>query len=231
MCLIIKKPAGRSICADFLKNAWERNFHGWGGFFVQDGEVVWERGLDFDDLLAYNSRLPAKVEACIHLRKATYGEVNHEMAHPYMVRPGLMLMHNGSIPQLAPQNPAFSDTSELARLLGDLLKDLSDEQTAAMVRSPAFARLTAPLIDGSMVVLMDQGGVVRLGREWHTVKSCEWTGAMTGIQVSNSHTWGEKARELARQAQRRGTWQGLLQGLQERLAPAYRVIGRAPSSR
>ncbi|RZK99903.1 MAG: hypothetical protein EOP36_17680 [Rubrivivax sp.] len=230
MCLIIKKPAGRTICADFLKNAWERNFHGWGGFFVQNGEVVWERGLDFDDLVAYNRRLPAHVEACIHLRKATYGDVNHDMAHPYTVRPGLMLMHNGSIPHLAPQNPALSDTSELARLLGDLLKGLSDEQAAAMVRSPAFARLTAPLIEGSMVVLMDQGGVVRLGRDWHTVKSCEWTGAMTGIEVSNSHTWGEKARALSRQAQR-GSWQGLVQGLQERLAPAFRVIGRATSGR
>lgn len=195
MCLIIKKPAGRAICADFLKNAWQRNFDGWGCFFVQDERVVWARGLHFEELLDYNRHLPANVEACIHLRKATYGHVNHDMAHPYQVRPGLMLMHNGSIPHLAPQDPSVSDTAELARLLGDLLAGLSDEQAAAMVRSQGFARLTAPLIEGSMVVLMDKGGLVRLGREWHTVKSCEWPGVMTGIEVSNSHTWGAKARQ------------------------------------
>ncbi|MDI1260678.1 hypothetical protein [Aquabacterium sp.] len=230
MCLIIKKPAGRTICADFLKNAWERNFHGWGGFFVQNDEVVWARGLAFDELVEYNRRLPTHVEACIHLRKATYGDVNHDMAHPYTVRPGLMLMHNGSIAHLAPQNPAFSDTSELARLLGDLLKGLSDDQARDLIRTHAFARLTAPLIEGSMVVLMDKDGVVRLGRDWHTVQSCEWTGAMTGIEVSNSHTWGEKARALSQQA-RRGGWHGLVHALQVRLAPAVRVIGRAVSDR
>jgi predicted glutamine amidotransferase len=133
MCLIIKKPAGRTICTEFLKNAWQRNCHGWGGFFVQDGQVVRARGLHFEELLDYNRQLPANVEACIHLRKATYGEVNHEMAHPYLVRPGLMLMHNGSIHHLAPQDPSVSDTSELARLLGDLLAGLSDEQAAAMI--------------------------------------------------------------------------------------------------
>lgn len=230
MCLIIKKPAGRTICADFLTDAWERNFHGWGGFFVQNGEVVSARGLEFNELLEYNRRLPTNVEACLHLRKATYGDINHEMAHPYAVRPGLMLMHNGSIPQLAPQNPALSDTSELARLLGDLLAGLSDEQAATMIRSQAFARLTAPLIDGSMVVLMDTGGLVRLGREWHTVKSCEWTGAMTGIDVSNSHTWGEKARALSRQA-RRAPWQTWAGDLLARLLTGLRDVNRAFSGR
>jgi hypothetical protein len=210
MCLIIKKPAGRAICADFLKNAWQRNFHGWGGFYVQDRQVVGARGLNFDELLDYNRQLPVNVEACLHLRKATYGEVNHDMAHPYTVRPGLMLMHNGSIHHLAPQDPSVSDTSELARLLADLLSGLSDEQAAAMIRSQGFARLTAPLIEGSMVVLLDKDGLVRLGREWHTVKGCEWTGAMTGIEVSNSHTWGAKA-------QQRKTWPAWLASWQIRV--------------
>ncbi|RZI83409.1 MAG: hypothetical protein EOP38_12780 [Rubrivivax sp.] len=195
MCLIIKKPAGRTICADFLKNAWQRNFHGWGGFYVREGEVVWARGLEFDELIEYNRQLPVNVEACLHLRKATYGDVNHDMAHPYVVRPGLMLMHNGSIPDLAPQDPSVSDTSELARLLGDLLAGLTDDQASAMVRSQGFAKLTAPLIEGSMVVLMDKAGLVRLGREWHAVKSAEWNGFMAGIEVSNVHTWCSKARQ------------------------------------
>lgn len=190
MCLIIKKPLGRRIAADFLENAWQRNSHGWGCFHLDQGQVTWARGLHLAELIEHNARLPLGNEVYLHLRRATYGEVNHDMAHPYIVRPGLLLMHNGSIAHLAPQDPALSDTSELARLLRDMLHVLSDEQASNLIRSQGFKALTAPLIEGSMVVLMDARGPVRLGREWLTVQAADWDEGMAGIEVSNSHTWG-----------------------------------------
>lgn len=193
MCLIIKKPLGRRIAADFLQNAWQSNADGWGCFHLAQGEVVWTRGLRLDELIAHNAQLPLDVEVYLHLRRATYGEINHDMAHPYVVRPGLLLMHNGSIAHLAPQDPAHSDTSELARLLCDMLGSLSDAQASAVIRSQGFRVLTAPLIEGSMVVLMDAQGPVRLGREWHTVQAADWSEAMVGVEVSNTHTWGRHA--------------------------------------
>lgn len=201
MCLIIKKPPGRRIPDDFLENAWQHNHHGWGGLYLDAAapdapaarQVVWARGLRFDDLLAYNARLPLEAEVYLHLRRATYGDVNDDMAHPYVVRPGLMLMHNGSIAHLAPQDTSLSDTSELARMLRDMLTGLSDPQAASLVRSQGFKALTAPLIEGSMVVLMDQHGPVHLGRAWHQVQAAQWHEAMVGIEVSNSHTWGVQA--------------------------------------
>jgi len=194
MCLIIKKPFGRRITADFLANAWQRNDHGWGCFYVASpGEVVWARGLDFDELIEHNARLPLGAEVYLHLRRATYGDINHDMAHPYVVRPGLLLMHNGSMAHLAPADKTRSDTSELARLLCDMLQGLSDAQASSLIRSQGFRTLTAPLIEGSMVVLMDGCGPVRLGRDWHTVQATEWCEAMAGIEVSNSHTWGRQA--------------------------------------
>jgi predicted glutamine amidotransferase len=51
----------------------------------------------FDELLAFNRQLPLDAEAYLHLRKATYGRICHDLAHPYLVREGLLLMHNGSI--------------------------------------------------------------------------------------------------------------------------------------
>lgn len=197
MCLIIKKPAGRAISEDFLINAWQRNADGWGGFFVVDDEVVWQRGLRFEELLRYNAALPSHTEAYLHLRKATYGAICRDMAHPYRVRDGLMLMHNGSIAHLAPQDPSVSDTAELARHLRDMLEGLSNEQASSVLRSAGFARLIAPLIDGSMVVLMDAQGPVRLGRDWHTVRHGDWEVDMVGIEVSNSHTWGRTLKPTA----------------------------------
>ncbi len=197
MCLIIKKPSGRRIAADFLANAWQHNAHGWGCFHVAQGEVLCDRGLCLDGLLAHNASLPLNAEIYLHLRRATYGEVNHDMTHPHVVRPGLLLMHNGSIDRLAPADPRRSDTHELARLMRDMLQGLSDAQAAALVRSQGFRLLTAPLIEGSMVVLMDAQGPVRLGRDWHTVQAADWSEAMAGVEVSNAHTWG---RQLGKQA-------------------------------
>lgn len=195
MCLIIKKPPGRQIAADFLENAWRHNHHGWGWFYrdTAQNQVVWARGLNFEELLERNVRLPVETEVYVHLRRATYGEVNHDMAHPHMVRPGLLLMHNGSIAQLAPPDAALSDTAELARMLRDMLSGLSDEQAAGLIRSQGLRALIAPLIEGSMLVLMDARGAVRLGREWHCVQQADWHEAMVGIEVSNSHTWGQRA--------------------------------------
>ncbi|MBI2733879.1 MAG: hypothetical protein HYX44_11435 [Aquabacterium sp.] len=190
MCLIIKKPLGRRITAEFLENAWQRNSHGWGCFHLTEGAVSWARGLHLPELIEHNARLPLDAEVYLHLRRATYGDVNHDMAHPYIVRPGLLLMHNGSIGHLAPQDPTLSDTSELARLLRDMLHGLTDEQASRLIRSQGFRSLTAPLIEGSMVVLMDARGAVRLGREWHTVQAADWDACMAGIEVSNTHTWG-----------------------------------------
>lgn len=191
MCLIIKKSRGRRIASDFLENAWQHNADGWGCFHAAQGRVISERGLCLRTLISHNEALPVGDEVYLHLRRATRGDVNRDMTHPHTVRPGLLLMHNGSIDRLVPQNPARSDTFELARLLNDMLGGWSDVQASAVIRSVGFCALTAPLIDGSMVVLMDACGAVRLGRDWHTLSSADWSEAMDGVQVSNVHTWGQ----------------------------------------
>jgi predicted glutamine amidotransferase len=189
MCLIIKKPAGRHIGTDFLRHAWRHNAHGWGCFHAEQGQLVWQRGLQLDELIAHNKRLPLDAEVYLHLRRATHGAINHAMAHPHVVRPGLLLMHNGSIAQLVPSDPARSDTAELARLLRDMLHGLDDAQVTTLLRTEGFRRLMAPLVDGSMVILMDGRGPVHLGRAWHTIEAAQWDASMAGIEVSNVHTW------------------------------------------
>jgi len=87
-----------------------------------------------------------------------------------------------------------------------MLHGLSDEQASGLIRTQGFRALTAPLIEGSMVVLMDAKGPVRLGRDWHTVQAADWDEGMAGIEVSNSHTWGRQigktqAQEPAHQVQ------------------------------
>ena len=219
MCLIIHKPSERQIDAEFLRQAWCQNPDGWGGFHLQDGQPVWAKGLALEELVAWNALLPAGTEAYLHLRQATYGHVNHEMAHPFVVREGLMLMHNGSIHLLAPDDPAISDSAELARLLGDMLAGLEADQASTVLRSEGFARLFQPLVGGSRLVLLDRAGAIRLGQGWHTVARQEWNAAMHGIEVSNTHAWrsrcaaaqGGRVRALVALVRRRlAAWRGSL---------------------
>lgn len=201
MCLIVHKPAGRRIAADFLQHVWQHNPHGWGLFRRESGRTVWAKGLALAELLVHNAHLPCEAEAWLHLRRATYGEVNHDMAHPHVVREGrhggLLLMHNGSLHPLAPQD-GRSDSAELARLLRSLLQGLDDEQAAQLLRSEGFARLLAPLVAEQAVVLLDHHGPVLLGRDWHTLQMPQWSALMQGIRVSNLHAW--EPRDGSRQA-------------------------------
>jgi hypothetical protein len=183
MCLIIKKPAGRRLCDAFIANAWLKNSDGWGSLRLLDGQPVAAKGLALDDLLAHNRTLP------LHLRKATYGPVNQQLAHPFQVREGLYLMHNGNIDHLAPTDTSQSDTAVLAGLINNLLTGLGNRQAARLLRSEGFARLSAPLLQGSMVLLLDHAGAVRLGRDWLLVQAGQWHSGMCGIEVSNTHTW------------------------------------------
>jgi hypothetical protein len=199
MCLIIQKPAERVISDDFLSNAWAQNGHGWGCFHLAHGTLNWARGMHLNELLTYNSRLPRSAEVYLHLRRATHGAVTHDMAHPHVVRDGLLLMHNGSISQLAPDDASRSDTAELARHLSDLLHGLSGSQVASLIRSSGFQTLMAPLLEGSAVVLMDQQGAVHLGKPWHAIRPSHWDASMTGILVSNLHTWRHRATVEATQ--------------------------------
>ncbi|PXW94420.1 hypothetical protein C7444_114119 [Sphaerotilus hippei] len=189
MCLIIKKPAGRQIATDFLANAWQHNSHGWGSFHVQRGQLIRSRGMAFEELVDHNAGLPDDTEVYVHLRHATRGAICPDMAHPYVVRDGLMLMHNGTLTHLALRDAAVSDTCEFAALLRDMLSGLSDAQAAALIRSQGFSRLLAPMVDGSMVVLLDEQGAVRLGRGWHQLQPGDWHDTMTGLEVSNDRRW------------------------------------------
>jgi hypothetical protein len=219
MCLIIKKPAGRPVHPAFLAHVWAHNSHGWGSFHVLGGKLFSAKGMQFEDLIAHCEDLPADVEVYLHLRKATYGHITEDMAHPYVVRDGLLLMHNGTIHHMAPRDPRMSDTAELARALQNLLEGLSEAQAVALVRSEGFLRVTAPLVEGSMVVLHDRAGAVRLGRDWHTVQAPEWDDEMAGIDVSNTHAWRPRNRVTP------PFWQRALATLRSRWA---RTAGASP---
>lgn len=192
MCLIIKRPAGRIIPDEFLAEAWRKNSDGWGMGFLSTGVLVTCRGMTLDELLAANQNLPADCEVIVHLRKATVGDVNLRMTHPFWVRPSLILFHNGTINSSVPLPEGKSDSWSLARTIRARLAGMNREQSAGFVRSDAFAREANEIVGGSMAVLFDHRGVVAFGRHWHTVGAREWCPEMAGMKVSNVTAWSPK---------------------------------------
>lgn len=203
MCLIIKKPAGRHIPESFLRSAWSRNPHGWGVAHAADERLVVDRGMDFDELVRTLGTLPAQLEVHVHLRYATSGRVNLDMTHPFVVRPGLVLMHNGVIPELEPKGEHLdkSDTWNLARLLRQRFDAMSDDEVSRSIRQVEFRTWLERLAGGSMVVLHDVREALCFGRRWYEMTEDDWDDEMAGMEVSNHYGWRPRgARRALRSA-------------------------------
>lgn len=193
MCVIIKRPANRIIPNDFLIEAWQKNSDGWGVGFLTEGTLIARRGMTLDELLLANDSLPPESEVIVHLRKATVGDIRREMTHPFWVRPGLALFHNGTIGRTAPLPVGKSDTWQLARCLHAILAGRGERQWADFIRTDEFSKAIKGLLGCSMAVLLDRHGALTFGRQWHRLTPQEWCAGMTGMDVSNTTAWRPRA--------------------------------------
>jgi hypothetical protein len=99
MCLLIFKPAGKSVPSNFIHSAHRHNSDG-AGIAYHTGKKVevqksprW-KGQDVIDALERVGNRPA----IIHFRMATHGSVNRDNAHPFTLPHGYAAAHNGVIP-------------------------------------------------------------------------------------------------------------------------------------
>jgi glutamine amidotransferase len=168
MCLIIHRPMGCEIPADWLDNALEHNADGWG-IMASDGKRLHiVRGLASK---GFHKRLPS-FDACevfIHFRYATHGKADIGNCHPFTILDGeYAVMHNGVIPIDCSSNPARSDTWHYCeRILTPMLAENSGDFT-----NPEFAKLIGEHVgitnkltilrhDGaSIIVNADQGETI-----------------------------------------------------------------------
>jgi hypothetical protein len=194
MCLIIRKPSGISVPREFIFHVAESNSHGWGFAYLAGNELITDKGLDLLEGVDAFSAIPVDREAVLHLRRATRGGLNPDLAHPFMLTTDTLLFHNGTLSLPVP-NPQMSDTWELARLLRSFLQVIPPSQQAHFLRSEGFNVLLSRLIEGSMVVLMDHHGILSFGREWKTLSNQDFPGT-EGLQVSNFYAWKEGVEPL-----------------------------------
>jgi hypothetical protein len=114
-------------------------------------------------------------EIVFHARIATAGSINLKNTHPFTVRPGTLLFHNGILREVKCDiDSSMSDTWHYARSLEPLLEAapgiLQNEEFIAHV--DAYAKKEASKfvimdVDGTTIIFNDKAGVKRDGN-WYS---------------------------------------------------------------
>jgi hypothetical protein len=158
MCVIIQRPADRSISEEHLVNSMTRNPDGWGVMFHDRGRVhVW-KDTDPDRFMDFYRQLDG-LDLAIHFRKATKGKVDLDNVHPFHVLRretdgiDLMLMHNGTFSDF-PEVDGRSDTHFMAdKILGPILAENPD-----LLHNDGLQMLISSVCDWSRLLTLDSRG-------------------------------------------------------------------------
>lgn len=121
MCVIIYKPENVSLSkADFMC-AFDRNSQGFGLYDVQANHLV--KGMSTKKQAWKTIKTVMRHELIIHLRIATSGNIDADSCHPFRLKDGAILAHNGVIDGLSDPKADLSDTQRLAVLLDRIASD------------------------------------------------------------------------------------------------------------
>lgn len=122
MCWLFKKAAGNTIPAEYCREAYKYNKHGFGLSYSQDNQLQVFKTMDYNEFLSKLATLDA-FEVVGHFRAASAGSIDLGNAHPFVIKSNTALFHNGTITSLrnSPTCPTTgcsdSDTKTLANLL------------------------------------------------------------------------------------------------------------------
>lgn len=125
MCVIIAKPADKSVSKDTLEKCWYINDDGAGIAWVEDGVLKIKKGfMSYENLISFwDSRSWDGIPMLIHFRISTSGKVDKKNTHPFwVVNDDLVFAHNGVFMELGKDN--ISDTIVFNR---EVLQRLPDD--------------------------------------------------------------------------------------------------------
>lgn len=116
MCMMIVKPAGKSVPEDHILNSWSHNEDGAGFACARNGKITLEKGFRSVGkfLEAYHQTVTDDVPAILHFRFATHGRVDTQNCHPFAVTNDVVMAHNGIIPNIKTE-AGESDTAAFVR--------------------------------------------------------------------------------------------------------------------
>ena len=158
MCIIIFKPAGKSLPADYVRLKCEMsNPHGFG--FATPTKVFHSmRRAEFERELKAN--VTADEPCFMHCRIATHGSIKYENCHPFVdLESGVAFAHNGILNIEPIGDKTDSETAFLTRFVPVIRK--------YGIRSKELEREVDRIIGGSRFIFMDSEGHVKMFGHWY----------------------------------------------------------------
>ena len=100
MCIIVVKPAGRTVKKSILKNCFNNNDDGAGYMYPCEGKILIRKGLfTFKDFMKSwektHARIGDSVPIVFHFRISTSGNLDKTNCHPHRIAADLAFVHNG----------------------------------------------------------------------------------------------------------------------------------------
>ena len=115
MCWIMVKAKGNKLREDYMDKAQEHNSDGYGVAWIEDKNVQTFKTLNYDLFKAKLKELGDKKGLVIHLRNTTAGDTKLENCHPFTIRNGGVMFHNGTIYDLKKEAKAGESDSMALR--------------------------------------------------------------------------------------------------------------------
>ncbi len=100
MCIIVVKPAGKTVATPILENCFANNGDGAGYMFPCEGKILIRKGFfTFPEFLASwektRNTLGDGVPVVFHFRISTSGTLDKTNTHPHRIARDLAFVHNG----------------------------------------------------------------------------------------------------------------------------------------
>lgn len=159
MCIAILNATG-SLERKTFGTCWYNNPDGAGIAYVENDEVKIIKEMRSPDRLYQHYKALRQhnpLPMIVHFRIATSGLVDKENCHPFDIRPGLAMAHNGILENVHASATASDTRVFISEVLAGLPEDFLDNE--------AIQRLIAGFIDTSKLVFLDRHGIFHIINE------------------------------------------------------------------
>ena len=164
MCIAVYKPAGKQIFKRILKNCWNFNDDGAGFMWSHDGFLHYEKGyFSFRSFYRNYRRTENEYpesDFVLHFRIATSGGSGVADCHPFWIKNGVAMVHNGIFTNWSFANTKESDTALFCKsVLAKLPKGfLFNKAILELIEQYCKQEL-------SKLIIMDGDGTIRIINE------------------------------------------------------------------
>lgn len=197
MCLAIVQRPGTEVDDSVLLTADFNNPDGFGYAFVRNGNVVVRRGPKFWDLEKQyrkeHGRYGEQSTFLVHFRLATCGNVCLANSHPYPLKNGGALIHNGVL-DLAGIPKGFSDTRWLVKSVLNKLPENWPFETNFVGMVKDFIG-----VGNKLGILMPNGGYTIIGEKSGYWQDEIWYSNESGEKVYTPYQGWNKYQSRADQ--------------------------------